>query len=69
MKEFIGEHYHYSNKPVFKALWDNYNDCQFVEDEGDIIFYKNARGFAAAKPVFADNTASDSGIEIVDKDA
>ncbi|KAI0766444.1 delta12-fatty acid desaturase [Trametes elegans] len=44
-------------------------ECKFVEDEGDIIFYKNARGFAAAKPAFADNTASDSGIEIVDKDA
>lgn len=34
LKEFIGDHYRYSNKPVFKALWDTYNDCQFVEDEG-----------------------------------
>ena len=32
---FIGEHYHYSEKPVFQALWDNYNDCQFVEDTGE----------------------------------
>lgn len=31
---FIGEHYHYSEKPVFQALWDNYNECQFVEDTG-----------------------------------
>ncbi|KAJ3016967.1 hypothetical protein NUW54_g695 [Trametes sanguinea] len=36
---------------------------------GDILFYKNAYGLAATRPVFADNTASDSGIEIVDKDA
>ena len=34
LQAFLGEHYHYSEKPVFKALWDNYNDCQFVEDEG-----------------------------------
>ncbi|KAL1950675.1 hypothetical protein VTO73DRAFT_5799 [Trametes versicolor] len=47
---------------VFKA-------CKFVEDEGDILFYKNAYGLAATKPAFVDNTASDSGIEIVDKDA
>ena len=35
MKAFLGPHYHYSEKPVFKALWDNYNDCQFVEDTGE----------------------------------
>lgn len=30
----MGDQYHYSDKPVFQALWDNYNRCQFVEDEG-----------------------------------
>lgn len=35
LKQYIGEHYHRSDKPVFKALWDNYNDCQFVEDTGN----------------------------------
>ncbi|EPQ51967.1 hypothetical protein GLOTRDRAFT_48276 [Gloeophyllum trabeum ATCC 11539] len=34
LRNFIGEHYAYSDKPVFKALWHNYNECQFVEDEG-----------------------------------
>ena len=34
LKAFIGDHYHYSEAPVFKALWESYNDCQFVEDEG-----------------------------------
>ena len=36
LRAFIGEHYHYSEKPVFKALWDNYNECQFVEDTGNV---------------------------------
>ncbi|KAJ3488412.1 hypothetical protein NLI96_g2861 [Meripilus lineatus] len=42
--------------------------CKFVEDEGDILFYKNAHGLATTKPLFADHSASDSGVE-VDKDA
>ncbi|TBU31801.1 fatty acid desaturase-domain-containing protein [Dichomitus squalens] len=46
-----------------------FKECKFVEDEGDIVFYKNAYGLAATKPVFNDNTASDSGIEIFDKES
>lgn len=34
LKAFIGDHYVHSDKPVFQALWENYNNCQFVEDEG-----------------------------------
>ncbi|KAI1793324.1 fatty acid desaturase-domain-containing protein [Ganoderma leucocontextum] len=44
-------------------------ECKFVEDEGDILFYKNAYGLATTKPLFNDNNASDSGIEIFDKEA
>jgi omega-6 fatty acid desaturase (delta-12 desaturase) len=43
-----------------------YRACQFVEDEGDILFYKNADGLAAAKP--AVNEVTDSGVE-VDRDS
>ena len=46
-----------------------FKECKFVEDEGDILFYKNSRGLAATRPVFMDTTASDSGIELLDKDA
>ncbi|RDB17938.1 Delta(12) fatty acid desaturase [Hypsizygus marmoreus] len=44
-----------------------FKECKFVEDEGDVVFFKNANGLAQMKPVFAE-TASDSGIEIVDKE-
>ncbi|KAI0753261.1 fatty acid desaturase-domain-containing protein [Daedaleopsis nitida] len=50
LQAFIGKHYHYSEKPVFKALWDNYNDCQFVEDEGSVLFYRNKKGQAVLRP-------------------
>ncbi|KAF9236466.1 fatty acid desaturase-domain-containing protein [Melanogaster broomeanus] len=42
---------------VFKA-------CRFVEDEGNIVFYKNSSGIATGRPKFADGHASDSGVEV-----
>ena len=42
---------------------------QFVEDEGDIVFYKNAHGLAAARPLVIDTNASDSGIDVQEKDS
>ena len=36
LKAFIGDHYAYSDENVFKALWDSYNKCQFVENDGKI---------------------------------
>ncbi|KAG8980861.1 hypothetical protein FRB94_002702 [Tulasnella sp. JGI-2019a] len=44
LKAFIGEHYAYSNAPVFKQLWETYKFCQFVEDDGDVVFYRNEHG-------------------------
>jgi fatty acid desaturase len=35
LKAFIGEHYASSDQNPFTALWDSYNNCQFVEDEGE----------------------------------
>ncbi|KZT11828.1 delta12-fatty acid desaturase [Laetiporus sulphureus 93-53] len=45
-----------------------FKECKFVEDEGNIIFYKNAHGLASTRPVVIDSNVSDSGIEF-DKDA
>ncbi|KZT66451.1 hypothetical protein DAEQUDRAFT_746561 [Daedalea quercina L-15889] len=50
LRSFIGDHYRYSDKPVFKALWDTYNNCQFIEDEGDVVFYRDRRGRATVRP-------------------
>ena len=36
LRAFIGEHYAYSEKPIFEALWESYNRCQFVEDECEL---------------------------------
>ena len=37
---------------------------QFVEDEGDIVFYKNYLGLTASRPILHEGSASDSGIEV-----
>ncbi|KAJ7458120.1 hypothetical protein FB451DRAFT_1406437 [Mycena latifolia] len=50
LKAFIGEYYVFSDKPAFQALWDNYNACQFVEDDGDILFYRDKKGEALLRP-------------------
>ncbi|KAG6896238.1 hypothetical protein C0992_009535 [Termitomyces sp. T32_za158] len=50
LKAFIGDHYAYSEKPVFKALWESYNKCQFVENEGDVLFYRDRNGQAVRRP-------------------
>ncbi|KAG8949754.1 hypothetical protein FRC04_008294 [Tulasnella sp. 424] len=39
-------------------------ECKFVEDEGEVRFYKNAQGKAARVPVFLSETVSDSGIDL-----
>ncbi|THU99417.1 hypothetical protein K435DRAFT_964428 [Dendrothele bispora CBS 962.96] len=44
LREMLGSHYHYSSQPAFKALWHNYNVCQFVDDEGEIVFYRDRTG-------------------------
>jgi len=41
-----------------------FRECKFVEDEGNILFYKNDKGLAAARPLITADAASDSGIEL-----
>ncbi|ETW81752.1 hypothetical protein HETIRDRAFT_440056 [Heterobasidion irregulare TC 32-1] len=41
-----------------------FQECKFVEDEGDIVFYKNYLGLAASRPILHEGSASDSGIEV-----
>ncbi|KAF8989901.1 fatty acid desaturase-domain-containing protein [Cyathus striatus] len=44
LKAVIGDQYLRSTEPVFAALWRSYNECQFVDDDGHIVFYRNKKG-------------------------
>jgi omega-6 fatty acid desaturase (delta-12 desaturase) len=41
LKEKLGEYYLYDKTPVWKALIRAVGRCIFVEDTGDILFYRN----------------------------
>jgi len=50
LKGVLGPNYLSSNRPVFAELWRSYNECQFVDDSGEIVFYRNREGkFPAAE--------------------
>jgi len=45
-------------------LYRVFKECKFVEDEGDVVFFKNAYGLAKMRPALPESSASDSGIEV-----
>ncbi|KZT41651.1 hypothetical protein SISSUDRAFT_1059182 [Sistotremastrum suecicum HHB10207 ss-3] len=46
LKEFLGDHYVYSDEALLRGLWRTYNSCRFVDAEGDVVFYRNKKGKA-----------------------
>jgi omega-6 fatty acid desaturase (delta-12 desaturase) len=48
----------------WREMYRVYRECKFVEDEGDVVFFKNALGIAKTRPVYAAESASDSGVEV-----
>ncbi|KAK7683609.1 hypothetical protein QCA50_013447 [Cerrena zonata] len=46
VKKVLKEDYNYDSTNSLYALYRSFTQCVFVEDEGDIVFYKNARGEA-----------------------
>ncbi|KAF2073493.1 hypothetical protein CYY_005202 [Polysphondylium violaceum] len=41
IKKVLGKHYYFDPTPIHKALWRSWRTCRFVENEGDVVFYKN----------------------------
>ncbi|KAG2358321.1 fatty acid desaturase-domain-containing protein [Suillus spraguei] len=48
----------------WREVYRVFKECKFVEDEGNILFYKNSSGLAATRPASTDGSASDSGVEL-----
>ncbi|KAJ2934392.1 hypothetical protein H1R20_g2700, partial [Candolleomyces eurysporus] len=47
IKTVLKDDYNYDSTPSFYALYRSFTECQFVEEEGDVVFYKNREGKAA----------------------
>jgi len=42
-KGVLGDYYLKDNTPIARALYRSFSNCQFVEDEGNIVFYKSKK--------------------------
>ncbi|BGP53615.1 hypothetical protein JCM8202_002537 [Rhodotorula sphaerocarpa] len=62
LKNYLGEHYHSTDESMFKSLWRCYQQCRFVDDEGSVLFYRDATG-RARRTAVAPEVPSDSGVE------
>ncbi|KAJ3206495.1 Delta(12)-fatty-acid desaturase [Clydaea vesicula] len=43
IKKVLGSYYKFDNKGIFQALIDTMNECRYVEDTGDIVYYVNLK--------------------------
>ncbi|ORY81299.1 delta-12-fatty acid desaturase [Leucosporidium creatinivorum] len=60
LKAFLGDDYTSTSENVYLSLWRN---LRFVEDEGEVLFYKDAYGRTSRK-VKLEDSPSDSGVEV-----
>ncbi|KAJ7594098.1 fatty acid desaturase-domain-containing protein [Mycena floridula] len=58
LKPVLGEYYNYDSTGLIYALWRSFTQCVFVEDEGDILFFKNRYGEALLEAVSAEDSKS-----------
>ncbi|KAG8932187.1 hypothetical protein FRC03_008475 [Tulasnella sp. 419] len=54
------------NPGTWSEAYRIWTECKFIEDEGEVRFYKNAYGKAARVPVFSSEGVSDSGVDVHD---
>ena len=64
LKEFLGQHYHKSEENMFSSFYRCYRECIFVEDEQDVVFFKNSSGLAKRVAVEEGGNVSDSGVDM-----
>jgi len=71
LKAKLGPHYLQTDENAWVSLWKVFNECRFVEDDGDVVFWKNAKGQAHRRlgSPGSKGSVSDSGVEINDVSA
>ncbi|KAK4045990.1 hypothetical protein OIV83_006455 [Microbotryomycetes sp. JL201] len=63
LKKVLGEHYVSTDENMFKSFWKSFKYCRFVDDEGDVVFYKDAYG-RTSRRVEYEAQPSDSGVDV-----
>lgn len=64
IKNLVGPYYMATNENFLVSLYKNFRECRWVEDSGDIVFYKNAKGLAKRVGVEENGAVSDSGVDM-----
>ncbi|EGN92175.1 hypothetical protein SERLA73DRAFT_191523 [Serpula lacrymans var. lacrymans S7.3] len=64
VKSVLRENYNYDSTNTFRALYRTFTECCFIEDDGDIVFYKNKDGETQRKLVSETTGAAE---HVVDK--
>jgi len=41
LKPILGKYYKYDDTPIFEALWQTRRFCKYVDDQGEILKFKN----------------------------
>lgn len=64
LKKFLGQHYQQTDENMFYSYWRSFRECVFIEDGGDVLFFKNSAGLAKMVPVEEGGNVSDSGVDM-----
>ncbi|GHJ89740.1 hypothetical protein NliqN6_6142 [Naganishia liquefaciens] len=64
IKDYVGDYYMKSDENFLVSLFKNYRECRWVEDKGDILFYRNGKGIAQRIGVDENGGVSDSGVDV-----
>ncbi|KAI9144489.1 delta-12 desaturase [Paraphysoderma sedebokerense] len=44
LRKVLGEYYVFDHEGIAKSLWRSYRECQYVDDDGDVVFFRKGRG-------------------------
>ncbi|KAJ9126297.1 hypothetical protein QFC24_002029 [Naganishia onofrii] len=64
IKNYVGPYYMKSDESFLVSLFKNYRECRWVEDKGDVVFFKNGSGIAQRVAVEETGGVSDSGVDV-----
>ncbi|EGG01083.1 uncharacterized protein MELLADRAFT_111311 [Melampsora larici-populina 98AG31] len=64
LKAKLGPHCQLIDENYWVSFWKGFSHCCFVEDEGDLLFYKNAKGQALVRMKESYGSPSDSEYEV-----
>ena len=45
VREMLGDYYLSDHTPIPLALWNTFRQCKYVEDSGDVVYYKSPQEF------------------------